>query len=209
MTDNDVRAIKNNELLVSHKELWVDVNALCNITQGGGRGKKTFLHVGMVTTLAQGLSLACHHFSKQGLTASPLAVRKATSTTKVNNFHQWSCPHRKLSLTILKACIFHPGLQCRGIAQHAACLMQMESIQRFRTDNLYVAQLGAGSVEGLPQPSSPPEHSLCDKCLSPMLISTHCPQPQETSALLKAEEKKANCRQGCCVGLGLAWYACS
>lgn len=85
MTDNDVRAIKNNELLVSHKELWVDINPLCNITQGGGRGKETFLHVGMVTTLAQGPSPACHHFSKHGFTASPLAVRKATSTVMVNN----------------------------------------------------------------------------------------------------------------------------
>lgn len=53
MTDNDVRTIKNNELLISHKELWVDVNPLRNITWGDGRGKKTFLHVGMAGTGTQ------------------------------------------------------------------------------------------------------------------------------------------------------------
>lgn len=92
MTDNDVRAIKNNEILMSHKKLQVDVNPLCNITRRGGKDKKTFLRVGMVTMLAQGLSPACPHFSKHGLTASPLSVRKATTTTKVNDFLQLSCP---------------------------------------------------------------------------------------------------------------------
>lgn len=117
---------------------------------GGGRGKKTFLSLGMVTTLAQGLSPDCHHFSKHGLTAAPLALRKATSTIKVSNFLQWNCPSRKLSLALLKAWIFHAGPQCRGIAQHAACLMQMESIQRFRTA-IYTPQLGARSVYGRAQ----------------------------------------------------------